>query len=76
MIAHEIHDSGYDAPVHRRPRAEYWFYFTVIFIASLPFALIGWLWSLIRGDRAAIHRTFVHRALSEARAITPIIFSA
>jgi hypothetical protein len=60
---------------HRPPRSEFNVYFGAIFVAALPFATLGWVRDAAMG-RALSARNPVGRALSEARRITPIIFSA
>lgn len=61
--------------VARHDRAEYRFYFTLIFLAALPFGLVGWMISPIyKGGRHQGNP--VQRAVAEARAITPMIFQA
>ena len=59
---------------NRRPGAEYWLYFSVIFVLALPAALVKWLAAMPRSD--APNPGVLSRAMSEARTITPIIFSA
>jgi len=61
-------------PERRQPWVEYRFYFAVIFLLALPFALVQWLYGFLRGTRG--NAGVLHRALSEARTITPMIFSA
>jgi hypothetical protein len=57
----------------RVPRAEYRIYFSVIFIAALPFTTAACIADLITGHET---RDPIRRALAEARRITPHIFSA
>jgi hypothetical protein len=62
------------APKHQRvPRAEYRLYFAAIFVAALPFTLAATIADLVTGHET---KDPVRRALAEARAITPHIFSA
>ncbi|WP_230374210.1 cytochrome PufQ [Pontivivens ytuae] len=62
---------------HRRmPRAEYWVYFSLIFAISLPLALAMWLAGLVGPSRRIGERGVIHHAWSQARIITPQIFSA
>jgi hypothetical protein len=62
------------AQKHRRvPKMEYRFYFGVIFCAALPITCVACLADLVTGHGA---KDPVSRALAEARAITPHIFSA
>ena len=60
----------------RAQRAEYWSYFAIIFVFSLPWALFSWLASLARLHRDAAEKGVISRARSQARIITPMIFSA
>ncbi|MEM1049756.1 MAG: cytochrome PufQ [Pseudomonadota bacterium] len=57
-------------------KLEYAFYFSVIFLFSLPWAVVNWALDLVRsGDR--VNRVGIYsRARSQARIITPLIFSA
>jgi len=59
----------------RPSRAEFRIYFGLIFLATLPLATLTWALSLVRlghwPDRGP-----VARAWSQARIITPMIFSA
>ncbi|MEM1272532.1 MAG: cytochrome PufQ [Pseudomonadota bacterium] len=67
-----------NAPISSRskpPRAEFTFYFAVIFVAALPLALIAWALAALRGGTLATKGP-VARAWSQARIITPMIFSA
>lgn len=73
-------DHTSDVPVARtqcpRPsRAEFRVYFAVIFLATLPLATLTWTMALIRGGRLP-EKGPVGRAWSQARIITPMIFSA
>jgi hypothetical protein len=62
------------AQKHRRvPRVEYRIYFAAIFVAALPFTFAACLADLVTGHET---KDPVRRALAEARAITPHIFSA
>jgi hypothetical protein len=64
---------GQDQRHPRVPRLEYRIYFGAIFLAALPFTFVA-----VLADLATGHDTKdpVRRALAEARAITPHIFSA
>ncbi|MEM9047363.1 MAG: cytochrome PufQ [Pseudomonadota bacterium] len=50
---------------------EFWFYFALIFVAALPFAVFAWARVLGRDGKG-----IVRRAWAEADAIVPTIFSA
>ncbi len=60
---------------HAPPRREYYAYFTVIFLATLPLALITWVLSAARRMEIPEKGPFA-RAWTQARIITPTIFSA
>ncbi|KAA9006850.1 cytochrome PufQ [Histidinibacterium aquaticum] len=69
-----------DAPIVARPRAsaekrEYYAYFAVIFLATLPLALLTWALTAARQMRLP-EKGPVARAWSQARIITPHIFTA
>lgn len=57
------------------PRTEFAVYFGLIFLATLPLATLTWALSLLRQFRWP-ERGPVARAWSQARIITPMIFSA
>ncbi|MEM6307462.1 MAG: cytochrome PufQ [Pseudomonadota bacterium] len=57
------------------PKREYYAYFTVIFLAALPLAFLTWALSAAR-QFALPEKGPVARAWSQARIITPMIFSA
>ena len=57
------------------PRREFYAYFTVIFLAALPLAFLTW--ALAAGRQMQLpSQGPVARAWSQARIITPMIFSA
>ncbi|KPP92143.1 MAG: photosystem II assembly protein PufQ [Rhodobacteraceae bacterium HLUCCA08] len=60
---------------HKSPRQEYKVYFGLIFAVSLPGAIIACAWATLR-DSDAPRKGPIARALSQARTITPQIFSA
>lgn len=64
-----------DRAPHRAPRAEFAVYFAVIFTAALPLAFIAWALALVRQGDLNIKGP-IARAWSQARIITPMIFSA
>jgi hypothetical protein len=72
------HTSNGPLPAHYRRdlTIEYAVYFAVIFAAALPGAALGWLAGFARADRSQPNRGVVARAWSQARTITPLIFSA
>ncbi len=62
------------APV-RVPKAEFRAYFTVIFLLALPVGLMTWTYTLATKRRLPALGPFA-RAWYDAKAITPMIFSA
>lgn len=56
-------------------RTEFVIYFTIIFIATLPLATLSWGLTALRG-RCLPENGPLKRAWSQARIITPMIFSA
>ncbi len=54
------------------PSLEYWVYFTLIFIVSLPAGLVNWLIGLTRPEP---NKGMIGRAWDQAQVITPRIFS-
>ena len=75
-------DQTTDAPVlsshrtaHKRPTTEFYVYFGIIFLATLPLATLTWALKAIR-VRGLPEKGPVARAWTQARIITPMIFSA
>jgi hypothetical protein len=67
-----------NAPVeraHKAPRTEFYVYFAIIFVAALPLAALAWALGAAR-RRSFAGKGPVARAWSQARIITPMIFSA
>lgn len=68
-----------DAPLvrarHAPPKREYYAYFTLIFLATLPLALLTWMLTAAR-QMAIPEKGPLARAWTQARIITPHIFSA
>jgi hypothetical protein len=60
---------------HAPPRREYYAYFAIIFLAALPLAFLTWALSAARMLRLP-EKGPVARAWTQARIITPHIFSA
>ncbi|MEM7055996.1 MAG: cytochrome PufQ [Pseudomonadota bacterium] len=58
------------------PSVEYRIYFAIIFLFSLPWALITWAFGLTAPGSPDEGKGFIARAWSRAAIITPIIFSA
>ena len=76
-------DTSYAAPAHRTksgppppaPMREYYVYFAIIFAATLPLTILTWVLSAARRMELP-ERGPVKAAWSQARIITPRIFSA
>ena len=71
-------DHNINGPVprlHRQPKAEFYTYFAIIFIAALPVAFLSWALASIRQGTVKTKGP-VARAWTQARIITPMIFSA
>ncbi len=60
---------------HRRPTTEFAVYFAIIFLATLPLACLTWGLKAIKLGGLP-ERGPIARAWSQARIITPMIFSA
>jgi hypothetical protein len=60
---------------HKTPKAEFMVYFAIIFLATLPLAIVTWALAAIRSlsltDKGPIKRAWI-----QASIITPMIFSA
>ena len=63
------------ARAHRPPRTEFYVYFAIIFAATLPLATLTWVLQALR-SMSLTDKGPVARAWSQARIITPMIFSA
>jgi len=72
-------DISPDTMLHSRshvpPKREYCVYFGLIFLATLPLALLTWTLQAAR-TLSLPERGPIARAWSQARIITPMIFSA
>ena len=64
-----------DRHAHRSARTEFCVYFGVIVLATLPLALLTWALHAVKQGRIP-EKGPVARAWSQARIITPMIFSA
>jgi hypothetical protein len=60
---------------HKSPRTEFMIYFAIIFLAALPLAVLTWALGALRSGRIP-EKGPVARAWTQARIITPMIFSA
>jgi hypothetical protein len=71
-------DFASNAPPRRRPQdrrtAEYYFYFTLIFLIALPSSFFGWARD-VGGHRTLNLVGPLARAWREADRVTPLIFS-
>jgi hypothetical protein len=59
----------------RTPHAEFYAYFTLIFLVAIPFACIGWVVRAVTTGRVP-EMNAISRAWADAGAITPSIFRA
>ena len=57
------------------PRTEFYVYFAIIFAATIPLAALTWALAALKGGRLPAKGPLA-RAWSQARIITPMIFSA
>ena len=60
---------------HKPPRTEFYVYFALIFTATLPLSCLTWALSAARQMRLP-QKGPIARAWSQARIITPMIFTA
>ena len=60
---------------HKPPRTEFMIYFAIVFLATLPLATLTWALAAIKAGNLT-EKGPVKRAWSQARIITPMIFSA
>ncbi|MCR9086930.1 MAG: cytochrome PufQ [Rhodobacteraceae bacterium] len=60
---------------HKPPRREFYAYFAIIFVATLPLAFVTWTLSAARQMRLP-EKDPISKAWSQARIITPMIFTA
>ncbi|MFK7743785.1 MAG: cytochrome PufQ [Roseobacter sp.] len=78
MTTDFIEDEATDAPhtpVKRKGQTEFMFYFAIIFVATLPLATLTWAMQAIK-TRSFTDKGPMARAWTQARIITPMIFSA
>ena len=69
-------DLGHEpARARKAPRGEFYVYFGIIFLATLPLACLTWALSTVKSARLP-EKGPVARAWTQARIITPMIFSA
>jgi len=67
--------SNAPATRHKPPKTEFMIYFGIVFLAALPLATLTWALAAIRAGNLT-EKGPVKRAWSQARIITPMIFSA
>ena len=68
-------DMSVQTRAHRPPRTEFCVYFGIIFLATLPLACLTWALSALKSGGLP-EKGPVARAWTQARIITPMIFSA
>ncbi|MBW4708319.1 protein pufQ [Roseobacter sp. YSTF-M11] len=68
-------DTPSEAPSRKAVKTEFMVYFAIIFLATLPLATLTWALSAIR-TRSFTEKGPMARAWTQARIITPMIFSA
>lgn len=67
--------SNHTVARHKPPKTEFMIYFGIIFLATLPLATLTWALAAIRTG-SLTDKGPIKRAWSQARIITPMIFSA
>lgn len=60
---------------HKRPTTEFYVYFGIIFLATLPLSTLTWALAAIKKGGLP-KKGPIARAWTQARIITPMIFSA
>lgn len=60
---------------HKTPKAEFYTYFAIIFAAAIPVAMLSWVLASIKSGSFQTKGP-IARAWTQARIITPMIFSA
>ena len=70
-------DLAFEQPAERasKPTTEFYVYFAIIFLATLPLATLTWALAALK-SRSLTEKGPVGRAWTQARIITPMIFSA
>ncbi|MEO0390481.1 MAG: cytochrome PufQ [Pseudomonadota bacterium] len=68
-------DTQVAAPRRKTGQTEYVIYFAIIFLATLPLACLTWALAALR-SRSFTDKGPMARAWTQARIITPMIFSA
>lgn len=78
MTTDFTHEEAAEAPHHpvkRKGQTEFMVYFAIIFLATLPLATLTWAIQAIK-TRSFTDKGPMARAWTQARIITPMIFSA
>ena len=75
MTTDTHHTSPETRAKHNAPMREYYVYFAVIFAATLPLTILTWVLTTLRRMELP-ERGPIKAAWSQARIITPRIFSA
>jgi len=75
FAAGDINGAATNRARHVAPRREYYIYFGIIFLATLPLACLTWLLTSVRRMEIPAKGPLA-RAWTQARIITPQIFSA
>jgi len=68
-------EQGETARTRKTEKTEFMVYFVIIFVATLPLAVLTWMLAAVK-SRSLTDRGPIARAWSQARIITPMIFSA
>ncbi|GFE64617.1 cytochrome PufQ [Litoreibacter roseus] len=74
-MSDQTSNGGFDTAPRRTPRTEFYVYFAIIFAAALPLAFLAWGLAFLKNGSLA-NKGPIARAWSQARIITPMIFSA
>ena len=72
----DLTSEGLTRAARRQNSWEYRFYFAIIFLISLPWALASWALGLARPESEDAAKGFIARAWRQAAIITPAIFKA
>ena len=78
MTTDYVEDQTHNAPqtpARRKGRTEFAVYFAIIFVATIPLAMLTWAMQAIK-TRSWTDKGPFARAWTQARIITPMIFSA
>jgi len=78
MTTDFVREDAQETPHHavrRKGQTEFMVYFAIIFVATLPLATLTWAMQAIK-SRSFTDKGPMARAWTQARIITPMIFSA